>query len=157
MSQEGKETRNFGTRPLVNGLERADGTRGHLTPDDIGLCFEASCKITRAGVKAALHVCAPKVSTKCDRGSACQKTLRRLVANLRCSSKVLCGPDPFASLSLLLLYADAAVCSACLAVLEDRDRKERRRLWKYLPSWFGIAVEGWGTEKEIATSDGSGV
>ncbi|KAM5539326.1 hypothetical protein V8D89_007017 [Ganoderma adspersum] len=142
-------------KPLVDGFERADGTREHLTLDDVGLCFEGRCKIARAGVKAGLRVCAPKVSTKCKSRSACGESLRKLVANLHRASKVLCGPDPFASLSLL--YADVAVCSACVAMLEDRDRKERRRLWRHMPSWFGITVEGWDTEKEIVPSDSSGV
>ena len=35
------------------------------------------------------------------------------------------------------------LCRACLEMVEDRDREERRRFWNDLPGVFGLKVDGW--------------
>ena len=49
------------------------------------------------------------------------------------------------------------MCFACIVMLKKREQKACWHLWRRLPSWFGLKVEGWYQEKETVASDYPGV
>ena len=129
---------------IGHGIAREDGSREHLSPDDLTVCFNGKTTLRTAAVTAFLRTVRPMASRECSAGSACKRALREVNLNLEQHVESLLGGNPFAGYETFFeKRGGLGVCEACAAMLRERSAKERRDVWDRLPELLGIDVPGW--------------
>ncbi|TFK81977.1 hypothetical protein K466DRAFT_501158 [Polyporus arcularius HHB13444] len=140
---------------VVAGAAREGAPGESLSLDDIRLCYLARGKLAAAGVETALRVCQPLVSDTCSKTLRCVVLLIELVVKLPEQADQLCTGNPFRSYADRFGFLRGKLCGSCYAMLEERDREERRAMWKKLPELLGIDVDGWAADDKDASAAGA--
>ncbi|TFK85581.1 hypothetical protein K466DRAFT_601028 [Polyporus arcularius HHB13444] len=117
-----------------------------LSMDDIQLCFYARVELAAVGVEMGLRICYPVVANTCAQPRTCKAALIDLISTQHENGHALCALNPFRPYSACYQSARATICRSCYAMLEERDRSERRAMWKKLPELLGIVVNGWAPD-----------
>ena len=141
----------------VRGFTREDGSHESLTLDDLSLCFEAKGRLREAGIAALYRALEPTVSPTCKVSSQCTKAFKMTFRG----SKIEANVNHMMTRDVLLCTASNyfringddddkyTICKACLAMLNERDKKENRALWDHLPELLGIDIPGWKKAAEV--------
>ncbi|OBZ70939.1 hypothetical protein A0H81_09344 [Grifola frondosa] len=125
---------------IIHGFSREDGTREQLTADDLGRCINGKMALVRASVMAAFRILlAPLSAEACMDGHCGRKDLAHVLDDLAQDDDLI----TYRVLTPWLPECDM-FCKNCHDTLLSRDLKERRNIWLQLPSFMGVAVEGWG-------------
>ena len=139
------------TTGIGYGILREDGTREHLSPDDLTICFNSKTSLRAATITAFLRAIRPTVSPDCNAPSACKRALRDVVLHLEEHIDSLLNGNPFAGYeSSLEARGSPPVCPSCMLMVRARSMKERRDVWNRLPELLGIDVPGWKEQPEVA-------
>ncbi|PIL26267.1 hypothetical protein GSI_12023 [Ganoderma sinense ZZ0214-1] len=130
---------------IVHGLEREDGTRETLTPDDLGRCFKASKDVREAHVTVIMHTFQDTASPACGPVKICGRVLRGTLRKLEARMDWLMSSSPFLKFDELLrdIPVELGTCAACTMMVKRRHRKEREAFWARLPQLLDIEVPGW--------------
>ena len=137
---------------IGHGIAREDGSREHLSPDDLTVCFNGKTNLRAAAVTAFLRTVRPMAARECSAGSACKRALRDVNLNLEQHVESLLGGNPFAGYETFFeKRGGLGVCEPCAAMLRERSAKERRDVWDRLPELLGIDVPGWGEQPPQAS------
>lgn len=127
------------------GIAREDGSREHLSADDITVCFDGKTNLRTATIAAVLRTFKPTVSSECETPSACDGALRDVLVNLEEMLDLLLGGDPFAEHEEFVDSPDDKlhVCGPCTDMVRKRSFKERKDVWDRLPELLDVNVPGW--------------
>ncbi|PIL26275.1 hypothetical protein GSI_12031 [Ganoderma sinense ZZ0214-1] len=133
------------TTGLAHGIGRRDGSREHLSPDDLTICFNGKTSLRAAAVTAFLRTIRPLVSRDCSAVSTCKRALRNVHLNLEQHVEGLLDGNPFAQYEMKFFEKQGGlgICESCAAMVRERSAKERRDVWNRLPELLGIDVPGW--------------
>ncbi|KAH9887013.1 hypothetical protein C8Q73DRAFT_768656 [Cubamyces lactineus] len=138
---------------IVNGLERADGMRETLSPEDLGRCFVGRTRMAQASARIAHQMFRQSIAKGCRHPACCVRVLQRLLNEL--------GDGRIELLSSLDWFApwtgyvddkdeDRELCTQCYKMLsEERPRQLQREVWTVLPAMMGVSVEGWGEKTSV--------
>ena len=139
------------TTGLGHGILREDGTREHLSPDDLTVCFNGKTSLRAAAITAFLRAIRPIVSRDCIAPSACKRALREVLLRLEEHIDGLFSGNPFAGYeSSLEARGSLAICSSCTLMVHARSAKERKDVWDRLPELLGVDVPGWKEQPPAA-------
>ncbi|KAL1938142.1 hypothetical protein VTO73DRAFT_11971 [Trametes versicolor] len=145
---------------IVDGLVREDGTREHLSMEDLGLCFAAKSRLTQEALANVIYIFAPPVSPTCTNPTMCGAQLALLT---KCAGTIFAEPlaliGPFVSIRKIMWAAaerDPILCRHCWALLNRRDVERRTGLWKQLPNIFGL-IDGPSNEGGDGAGESDGV
>ena len=137
---------------VIDGFLREDGGYECLSIPDLKLCMRAQQTLAEARVQAVLRVidtCPPDDchesdsevdSDDSDHDCEIPSRFRRILQNG--SAPGLCTPDVFAPLSTLAEHTPG-LCTACYKMLNRHFAREKRSIFKRLPTLLGITVAGW--------------
>ncbi|KAI1781650.1 hypothetical protein LXA43DRAFT_647555 [Ganoderma leucocontextum] len=126
------------------GIAREDGSREHLSPDDLTVCFDGKTNLRTATIAAVLRTFKPTASSECKSTSACEDALRDVLLNLEQILDVLLGGDPFAEYEEFVESPGGlGICEPCSDMVRQRSLKERKDVWDRLPELLDIDVPGW--------------
>ena len=132
---------------IGHGFAREDGSREHLSADDVTVCFDGKTNLRTATIAAVLRTFKPAVSEECKTRPACENALRGVLLNLEGTLDVLLGGDPFAEYEEFVdsdEHPDGlGVCGACTDMVRKRSFKERKDVWDRLPELLDVDVPGW--------------
>ena len=132
---------------IGHGFAREDGSREHLSGDDVTVCFDGKTNLRTATIAAVLRTFKPAVSEECKTRPACENALRGVLLNLEGTLDVLLGGDPFAEYEEFVdsdEHPDGlGVCGACTDMVRKRSFKERKDVWDRLPELLDVDVPGW--------------
>ena len=135
-----------GPNGIVHGNIRDDGSREHLSPNDLAICFNGKTSLRKAAIAAVLRTFKPLVALGCYR-PACKEALREVLLNLEEHLDLLLDGDPFIPYwAFRRPEGDLDLCQPCLDMVRERSLKERKDVWNRLPELLGIDVPGWGQE-----------
>ncbi|KAI1792218.1 hypothetical protein LXA43DRAFT_887864 [Ganoderma leucocontextum] len=134
---------------LVHGFTREDGSQEHLTLDDIGRCLEAKDRLREASVIAHFRALTPAVAPACKASSQCARTFKHAFRGKGMEANVHLMMTDDVLLNTPLRYFETkdgnyTLCQPCVAMVDERDRKENLALWNRLPGLLGIDVPAWG-------------
>ncbi|OJT09460.1 hypothetical protein TRAPUB_14063 [Trametes pubescens] len=147
----------LGSRQIISGFAREDGTREQLTLDDIGLCLDAKPRLVQESVRVVLRVLRPIGSRSCTTATPCRSGFRHLLEKVRVRVGEVAGTDPFLGLfNALGSDADGELCRSCWLMAENRDSVEKRAVWDRLPEILGLAKTGPGGDGSETQSEGTG-
>ncbi|OJT09459.1 hypothetical protein TRAPUB_14062 [Trametes pubescens] len=127
---------------IVNGFKREDGSREHLTPSDIGLCYSAKTRLVAASARLMLRVFLPEVSDACKTSLSCMQGFQRIIKALGDdTSSFNQHPDPSVSTyAFQAALKKGGLCVHCRKVVVQREMRERKSAWAKLPEAFGLAL-----------------
>lgn len=131
---------------VIRGFVREDGTREHLSDDDLGLCIAAQRPLYTASTAAVLHTFAPGASPTCKNKDVCPKVIRSAMKELGGAhvAKMVALNGFSAAYHHFLPDGPNRLCAACQKTLGERQQKEALDVWNRLPTLLGIDVPGWG-------------
>ncbi|KAM5537290.1 hypothetical protein V8D89_009020 [Ganoderma adspersum] len=136
-----------GGNGIGHGIAREDGSREHLSADDVTVCFDGKTNLRTATIAAVLRTFKPTVSEGCETPSSCEAALRGVLLNLEGMLDILLGGDPFAEYEDFLDSDESpdglGVCGACTDMVRKRSFKERKDVWDRLPELLDVDVPGW--------------
>ncbi|EIW56925.1 uncharacterized protein TRAVEDRAFT_127403 [Trametes versicolor FP-101664 SS1] len=122
---------------LAHGFERVDGSREHLSLDDIGLCIAGKDKLIRESIRVAFRVFRPTVSDRC-KTPGCLEAFRKMATGAEQFVDHISDPEPCGVFYSTI--ADTGLCRHCQAMVKERDNSERRAVWAKLPEIFGVTL-----------------
>ncbi len=128
---------------IVCGVEREDGSQEYLTLENLGICFRFKSEIRKESLKVLLQTLQPVIARDCKSPSMCRELLRSALAGLHEYTSDIIDKDPFMSWTGYVRDEKLDLCTACLAMVDERDLSGRRKLWERLPEVLGIEVPGW--------------
>ena len=130
---------------VVRGCAREDGSREHLTTDDLCVFIDAQKRFLKANISATLSVLAVTAPAACKDLATCGPALRRSRLTLKGKVPNLLVFDVAAPhYSRCFRTGDwEKLCSNCKARLEARWNQKARAIWNRLPEILGIDVPGW--------------
>ncbi|PIL26280.1 hypothetical protein GSI_12036 [Ganoderma sinense ZZ0214-1] len=131
---------------IGHGFAREDGSREHLSADDLTLCFDGKTNLRTATIAAVLRTFKPAASAECrgaPRPRACEDALRGVLLGLEGTLDVLLGGDPFAGYEEFVDSDRLGLCKACKEMVRKRSYKERKDIWDRLPELLDVDVPGW--------------
>ncbi|KAM5544851.1 hypothetical protein V8D89_001749 [Ganoderma adspersum] len=156
---------------LLCGIARSDGaTREQLAPADLVLCLEAKGRLLRATVALVVRLseayearialvaggqaeCSPSAAAG---ESQCPGALGALVADCRRYLHESIDEDPldtFYASGLHYAVRTQVLCGACGEALEAEYAQLRREVWRGLPGFMGMDVEGWDSGSPTPSKD----
>lgn len=138
---------------IGHGITLNDGSKEHLSPDDLTACFDGKSSLRTATFTATLRAFKPTVSPQCKSWATCRKALRDVLLNFEYNVDVLLNSSPFPGCKIFLDSAAVELCLACTTMVEERSRKEHKDVWNRLPELLGIEVLGWGKPEEPPRAD----
>ncbi|KAI0370987.1 hypothetical protein BV20DRAFT_966095 [Pilatotrama ljubarskyi] len=138
---------------IVHGLERPDGTRETLSPEDLGRCFVGRARMAQASARIAHQMFRQSVARGCRHPACCLRVLQRLLNDLGDARiELVSNLDWCASWTEYLDDKDdeRELCGKCYKMLEEeRPRQLQREVWQVLPTMMGItAPENWGEKRK---------
>ena len=134
---------------ILRGCTREDGYVEGLPLAELMRILDGRAELIRRASTALVRIFRPEVSDLCGDERRC---LRHLAGQALRLDDVLDDlyEEGFAQSWVHLVNlkdedgtSPWKLCRACLEMVEDRDREERRRFWNDLPGVFGLKVDGW--------------
>ncbi|KAI1795394.1 hypothetical protein LXA43DRAFT_992563 [Ganoderma leucocontextum] len=114
-----------------------------LALEDLGRCFKAMKDIQQAGVDVVVRTLEARVSQTCETKKSCEGEL--LLAKVRHFDE---NRNGFKSCAFPPFDEDPDeeldTCVDCTAMVKERIKEEREKLWNRLPELLDIDVPGWG-------------
>ncbi|KAI8992828.1 hypothetical protein BD414DRAFT_482339 [Trametes punicea] len=133
---------------IVHGLERPDGSRETLSPEDLGRCFVGRARMAQASARIAHQMFRQSVARGCRHPACCLRVLQRLLNELGDARIELVSNLDWCMPWVSFVEEkdeERELCGKCYKMLEeDRPRQLQREVWQILPTMMGISVEGWG-------------
>ncbi|KAH9856111.1 hypothetical protein C2E23DRAFT_722423 [Lenzites betulinus] len=126
---------------ILDGWTREDGTREHLSTEDLKRVVNGREKLAMTARHAFLRIFDPASG---ESPCSCEAALVELMMGAGLSE----GPATHDVLSswepdIRRLCFDFDICQLCEDDLLARDDMERRQIWARLPEFFGLDVPGW--------------
>ncbi|RDX48944.1 hypothetical protein OH76DRAFT_1404136 [Lentinus brumalis] len=138
---------------LVLGIAQADGTREHLSPTDLALCFHAKDKLVEARVKAfaamfnTLEDVRANVCDHQDQGAPDDEDFETVQTELLDGTVPgLCSPNVWDSLAARVLARIPEICKPCKKAVKSAELEQQKAIFERLPDLVGVVVEGWGKD-----------
>ncbi|KAI1791593.1 hypothetical protein LXA43DRAFT_888909 [Ganoderma leucocontextum] len=159
---------------VLRGSTLEDGSTEQLTLEDMHLVLEMKARLAVENARTAfllfrppdVQVCGPTLSRKAKCGEvrrrllehaglskaphpvASERALDSWVTNADSLPVFAPTPGPLGSVALVPgvgWYQPCRLCEACRNHFQARDRELRREVWRRLPEFLGLTVEGWDT------------
>ncbi|TBU28434.1 hypothetical protein BD311DRAFT_663467 [Dichomitus squalens] len=129
---------------IVRGFTYEDGSQETLSPDDLGLCFQAKSRVRQASIGAVVRTFRRSVAPGCKQAAVCKSALRTALHGLEAFIDKLVLDDPFFPFEEFVKDRKLGVCEFCMRLVRQRNWNERVAVWNSLPGLFGLDVPGWG-------------
>ncbi|EIW56923.1 uncharacterized protein TRAVEDRAFT_128165 [Trametes versicolor FP-101664 SS1] len=124
---------------ILDGFVREDGAREQLALEDVKLCLAAKDRLVREMITVAVRVLQPVSADGCKSRQFCTDTFKRELANMEARVEDMVNPDP-CGVPLDVKFGEGILCMACRMMVQKRDDRERRAVWKKLPEIFGVTL-----------------
>ncbi|KAM5539599.1 hypothetical protein V8D89_006708 [Ganoderma adspersum] len=129
---------------MLDGWTRSDGSVEYLSQDDIKRCISALRSLSVERVTCIYSMYAPHASTDCEQPTSCEDALRQMLIDAMENVPESFADGPNVMTPCILNFDDYDLCALCVQDVRDVDVVHRRVVWKTLPQFFGLVVEGWG-------------
>ncbi|KAI0752028.1 hypothetical protein C8Q74DRAFT_1211611 [Fomes fomentarius] len=137
---------------ISQGFEREDGTWETLSIEDLTRCFVGRAFLFEATFVAAHRALRPTVADGCTNPERCTGALQHLLSEMVAHESVMKGVRNLRFDYTYSWYANRteqgrALCSKCYPLVgsSGRPAEDQRAIFKRLPEFMGVTVEGWWT------------
>lgn len=134
---------------ITEGLVYSDGERETLSPEDMGRCFVGRTKLVQEGLLNLDGLFAAPATT-CERADSTAKGCKERMAiarNQYCTSRLTSTTSmaisPFTAVKVRPGVKLSGLCDPCISAVKEKQKEQRTKTWKNLPSLLSIEVPGW--------------
>lgn len=122
-----------------------------LSEEDVFRCVRARPFLVRAPIRVLASTFEGGLSVRCTEAQRCKSSYKRVLHTMLeiQSNTILWDASVdclsiFASDLMVEFFSDSDFCNECEALFSRNNREARKLVWKELPHYLELQIEGWG-------------